>query len=118
MTYFYRFDNPKNMRLNLLEAAKDSLLIISLKNKMSITQQRKNFLSQKLNAALREIESDMNSLNSKLPNKEILREPDYSPREKTSSQKKYVPMQKNTEEDRLEYSLQSIEKKLQQLKDM
>ncbi len=140
MNYFKKISKPKELRRNLLEGAKTSLLMVKNDRELAQLRDKKKLLLLELITDVQKIKELSSDLDEYLVNDELKKKiddntdiikreistPDEKEEESTiirrparehkSVEKTVSQPQEDTELDRLEYTLSNIEKKLEALK--
>lgn len=143
MEYFAKIDEPKKLRLSLMKAARESIVMISTLEEVEMIRQRKTELMEEVKEDFKNIEEFCKEMSNRLGDeatrkemiesfKQMMKEeekadakamkltPKASPKEKEKEkpQEKPAPkldMKVKTDVDRLEYTLKQIEQKISDL---
>jgi hypothetical protein len=128
VTYFSKISNPKQLRVSLLQAAKEPLILLSMQKELAELRANKKRIVSELESELAGLLNSIKKLDNILPEKELKKELYESKEEKVDAiqiltrkqtvKKSDVAVSSEkqmSEMDRIEYTLRKIESKLAEL---
>ncbi len=86
MTYFAKIGRPKELRISILEAAKDTIGCIALQKKINSIREEKKKLADEVKEGLRKISGVCTQLEQYLPHKELKKEAEKEEAERLKEQ--------------------------------
>ena len=117
MSYFVKIEDPKKLRINLLETTRSFLIIAREHKLLQDIRERKRLLIEEARSDLKKIIQTANSLNDLFPEDAIKDEAKKEALSLREEVEESIPQQapKLTDLDRLQYTLDKIEGRLSQI---
>ena len=121
MSYFFRIENPQEFRRKILQGSRDVILLLKSEIQIDDAINRKKVLTRELKDLMQEINVSCDSLAKVILDTdlklEFASEIEYveEPKVELKEPKEAFVQKPATELDRLEYTLNKIEEKLQRL---